>query len=43
MATGIGAMMVRKMIEQYERASQNTTPAPKDNETESCKNGEKEE
>lgn len=34
MAMGIGAMMVRKMIEQYERESQNTTPAPKDDETE---------
>ena len=34
MAMSIGGMMVRKMIEQYERASQNTTPTPKDNETE---------
>ena len=34
MAMSIGGMMVRKMIEQYERSSQNTTPAPKNNETE---------
>ena len=43
MAMSIGAMMVQKMIEQYERSSQNTAPAPKNNETEVEKNGEEEE
>lgn len=38
MAMGIGGMMVRKMIEQYERNSQNTAPAPKDDETEAKEN-----
>ena len=38
MAMSIGGMMVRKMIEQYERNLENATPTPKDNETETDKN-----
>jgi hypothetical protein len=43
MAMSIGGLMVRRMIEQYERNLKNETSDPKDNETEICKNEEKEE
>lgn len=39
MAMSIGAMMVQKMIEQYERNLENTPPTPNETET----NEEKEE